>query len=351
MASLSFSIMALYLFAEWLEQETNPWLYTAMCMAASLAVLVKLPAVVIGLPLFYMAWEKHRAGLLLKRKLWTFVVLSLIFPFAWYSHAYLISISNFPYSFFGGAGLKLISLDRYVNILHITVTSSLTPIVSAAMLVGIILPPSGKLGRVFHWWLLAIILFVVFAGLGNNRHQWYQLPIVPVAAAFAGLTCDSALRKFVKPTDSKVVFISACLTFFVALAYLSYIYVQPLYKPWAIPALSAGIELDRIAAPDALVIAANNGDSTAIYYSRRKGWHFPQGSMLWLPWPANSRQAIDEFEQLRAQGGSYLIFTNSTFYLLSGEYIDFQKHLDSQYQRVRDTDEYIIFDLAGTRTG
>jgi hypothetical protein len=350
MASLSFSIMALYLFAEWLEQEKKRWLYAAMCMAASLAILVKLPAIIIGLPLLYMAWEKYRARLLLRRELWTFAALSLIPPLAWYSHAYLISISNFPYSFFGGAGLKLISLNGYMSILQTTVTSSLTPIVSAAMLVGIILPASGKLGRVFHWWLLAIILFVLIAGLGNNRHPWYQLPIVPVAAAFAGLTCDFVVRMFVKPTDSIAVFISACLTFFAALAYLSYTYVQPLYKPWAIPALNAGIELDRIAPAHALVIAANNGDSTAIYYSRRKGWHFPQGSMLWLPWPADGRKTIEELENLRAEGGRYLVFTESTFYLLSGKYRDFQQHLDSLYGRVRDTDEYIIFDLAGPRT-
>jgi hypothetical protein len=135
------------------------------------------------------------------------------------------------------------------------------------------------------------------------------------------------------------------------LAFLSYVYVQPLYQSWGIPSLNAGIELDRIARPDALVIAADDGNPTTMYYSKRKGWHFPQGSVLRLPWPADSQHAINELETLRAEGGSYLVLTKSTFYLLSGKYIDFQKHLDSQYRRVRDTDEYIIFDLAGTRTG
>jgi hypothetical protein len=127
-------------------------------------------------------------------------------------------------------------------------------------------------------------------------------------------------------------------------------YIRPLYKPWSIPSLNAGIELDRIAPPDAFVISAEDGNPTIIYYSRRKGWHFPQESNLSLPWPGDSPQAINELEKLRAEGGSYLIFTNSTFYLLSGQYRDFQKHLDSLYRRVRDTDEYIIFDLAGQRT-
>ncbi len=349
MASLSFSIMALCLFAEWLEQEKNSWLYAAMCTATSLAILVKLPAIVIGVPLLYMAWEKYGAGLVFRRELWAFAVLSLILPLAWYSHAYLISISTPPYFFFGAAGLKLVSLDRYLNILHVTATSSLTPIVSAAMLGGIILPSGGRFARVFYWWLLAIILFVLIAGLGN-RHQWYQLPIVPVAAAFAGLACDFVLRRFLKPTGSKLALVSASVTFFIALAYLSYIYIRPLYTPWSIPSLNAGIELNRIAPPDALVLAADDGDAATLYYSRRKGWHFPQGRNLLLPWPADGQQAINQLEELRAEGGSYLILTKPSFYLLSGQYRDFRKHLDSQYRRGRDTDEYIIFDLAGVRS-
>lgn len=346
MASLSLSIMALYLFTEWLEQERNPWLFAGTCVAISLAILVKLPAIIIGLPFLYMAWERHSVGLFRRRELWALALLSLIGPLVWYSHAYLISISTPPYFFFGGRGLKLVSLANYMNILHLTVTSSLTPLVSAAMLVGIVLPTPGKFRRVFHWWLLAIILWVFLAGRGN-RHQWYQLPLVPVAAAFAGGALDFAFQHL-KHGAKPLLFILGCI-FFVALSYLSYYYVKPLYRPWGIPSLHAGSELDHLASPDALVMAANNGDPTPLYYSRRRGWHFPQASNLpWLwPWPAKGREVINELEHLRAEGGSYLILTQYTFYLLWGEYSEFQKHLDSAYRRIRDTDEYIIFDLTG----
>jgi hypothetical protein len=346
MASLSLSIMALYLFAEWLEQERNLWLFAGTCAATSLAILVKLPAIIIALPFLYMAWERHGARLFRTRGLWALAALSLLCPLIWYAHAYLISISIPPYFFFGGRGLKLVSLDRYMKILHLTVTSSLTPLVSAAMLVGIVLRPPGKFSRVFHWWLLAIILWVFFAGRGN-RHQWYQLPLVPVAAVFAGSALDFALRRL-KPSSKPLLFILGCV-FFATLSYLSYHYVKPLYRPWGIPSLHAGSELDRLASPNVLVMAANNGDPTPLYYSRRRGWHFPQASNLpWpWPWPTDGREAINELEHLRAEGGSYLILTKYTFYLLGGKYSEFQKHLDSLYQRVRDTDEYIIFDLTG----
>src|SRR3989442_6005443 len=62
MTSLSFSIIALYFFSEWLNrQTTKSKLFVAAIAATSLAILVKLPAIIIGLPLIYMAWQEYRA--------------------------------------------------------------------------------------------------------------------------------------------------------------------------------------------------------------------------------------------------------------------------------------------------
>ena len=33
-----------------------------------------------------------------------------------------------------------------------------------------------------------MIVFIIIVGYGN-RHRWYQLPLVPIAAAFAGAGC------------------------------------------------------------------------------------------------------------------------------------------------------------------
>jgi hypothetical protein len=97
MASLSLCIAALYLFAEWLECERAPWLVTVVCLVMSLAILVKLPAVIIGLPLLYMAWKKYGARCVVRRELWAFTALSLFLPLVWYVHAYYLSVRHFPY--------------------------------------------------------------------------------------------------------------------------------------------------------------------------------------------------------------------------------------------------------------
>jgi 4-amino-4-deoxy-L-arabinose transferase-like glycosyltransferase len=345
MTSLNFAIIALYLFSEWLDQKNDFALFLGASLATGLAILVKAPAIIIGLPLLYMAWEEHGMHFVFRPKLWVFAAFSLAFPAAWYFHAYLVSMSNPPYHFTGGDGLKIEDLRWYLSVVREIVTESLTPIAAAGMLVGVFLPSPAKYGRIFHWWLGAICLFVVIAGYGN-RHPWYQLPLVPVAAAFTGIAFDFALRRLKAITESKTTELLAAATLFVALIFVSYAYAKPLYAPWAMPSWKAGHEINRITPPAALVVFSVDGDSSAIYYSKRKGWHALDDSN-WGP-PLDSELAIRDLEKLRKRGATYLVFTQYTAWWLQ-DYTDFRKYLESRYRRVRDTGDYMIFDLADGR--
>jgi 4-amino-4-deoxy-L-arabinose transferase-like glycosyltransferase len=346
MATLSFSIMALYLFGVWLERQPRATLFIAMSLATCLALLIKLPSILIGIPMLYMAWEKYGARCVLRRELWAFAACSLVGPLAWYIHAYSISLSHVPYHFFGSGGIAIESLDWYVGILYRTVTTGLTPLVVVAMLVGIFVPPRVPFGRVFHWWLLAIIVFTVAVGPGN-RHPWYQLPMAPVAAALAGMGYDFAMHRWTALTRSKTLpIVSTCL-FFAVLTYLSYIYVTPLYAhqhPWM---WSLGRELDRSTPPEVLVIIADYGDPRVIYYSKRKGWHFLQDGLLKRN-PHNTQEAITVLEKLRGEGASYLAFTPHTFWWFE-YYQGFRGYLEARYRRVRETTEYVIFDITTSK--
>jgi 4-amino-4-deoxy-L-arabinose transferase-like glycosyltransferase len=345
MASLSLSILALYLFVEWIDRGNDSGLFAAAVVATSLAILVKLPAVIVGLPLLYIAWEAYGARIVQKREIWAFAALSLVAPLAWYVHAYLIRTAHVPHHFFGEGGIEVLNLGSYVSILWTTVTSSLTPVIAVGMIVGLFLPARGRHGLVFHWWLVAIIVFTVIAGRGS-LHQWYQLPLVPVAAAFAGAACELGLRKLAKVSGS-VAGVEACSVVFGVLACFSYIYAVPLYVPWGLPSWRAGTELSRMTPPGALVIVADNGDPTALYYSRRKGWHFLDRDGVWWGPPASSRQAIRNLEKLRDEGATYLVFTQYTEWWLD-YYAEFREHLDSAYRRVRQTSDYVIFELSAT---
>jgi hypothetical protein len=346
MATLSLSIMALYLFAEWLERQPHTPLFIAVSLATCLALLVKLPSILIGTPMLYMACEKYGARWVRQRELWAFAAFALAGPLVWYTHAYSISISHAPYHFFGSGGITIESLDWYMGVFYRTVATGLTPIVVVAMLVGIMVPPRVQFGKVFHWWLLANLMFMVVVGEGN-RHPWYQLPMAPVAAALAGMGYDFTVRRSTALMRSKTLLTLLSCLFFAALAAFSYMAVAPLYAHQRPELWSVGRELNRITPPDALVIVADDGDPRAIYYSQRKGWHFLQDGYL-KDHPRNTQEAITIIEQLRGEGASYLAFAQNIVKYFDA-YEGLREYLDVRYQRIRETTEYVIFDITTSK--
>ena len=344
MASLSLSLVALSLFATWLERAPHAPLFLATSLVTSLAILVKLPALLIGVPLLAMALGKYGMRAVYQRELVALAALALSAPLAWYTHAYHISVTYPPYHFFGTGVLDLAEVGWYVEIVHRLVTSSLTPLVSAAMLVGLFVPARTAYAWVFHWWLLALLVFVILAGWGNHEHDWYQLPLVPVAAALTGVACEWGFQRVSQRAGATLARISASMLV-VGLAMVSYICLAPHYEPKRLAWWQAGLELNRITTPDALVLIADDGDPTALYYSQRHGWHFLQN--FGIP-PVDSEQAIGELERRQMEGASCLVFTANTFWWLE-RYAAFRAHLEVHYRRVRETEAYLIFDLREVR--
>jgi 4-amino-4-deoxy-L-arabinose transferase-like glycosyltransferase len=342
MTSLGLSIIALYLFSEWLDRSNNRSLLLAAAAATALAIFVKAPAAIVGLPLAYMAWEQYRWKFIFEPRVWLFGCLSILFGIAWYAHAYYITLSYPPYQFAGSDGVSLERLHFYTAVARRLVGSSLTPFVAAGMLAGLFLPPPTKYGRMFYWWLAAAGLFIIIVGFGN-RHPWYQPHVVPVAAAFAGRAFDFVLRRIRGLTESRTAELFAAATVFVAVTLASYIYVKPLYNPWGIPLWKAGREIDSIAPSKAHVIFVADGDSSKIYYSKRKGWHAFDDRDWGVP--LDSEQAIIGLENLRNRGATHLVFNQYTLWWLD-YYKEFGDYIDSHYRRIRETADFLIFGLA-----
>ena len=73
--SLSFAIIGLYFFVRWIDRERSTCLLAA-AVATSLAILIKLPNIIIGVPLFYLAWEKFGWRFIRQPSLWVFGALA-----------------------------------------------------------------------------------------------------------------------------------------------------------------------------------------------------------------------------------------------------------------------------------
>ena len=91
-----------------------------------------------------------------------------------------------------------------------------------------------------------MILFVIVVGYGN-RHPWYQLPFVPICAAFAGNFCGMAQR-----TMPRRRFVPAAIALTIIFGSLVYPALKLFYRESASDLRDLGLELKRSTPPDRL---------------------------------------------------------------------------------------------------
>ena len=352
--SLSLAIAGIYFFLRWIEEEKFRWLVTSAVLV-SVALLIKLPTAIVGAPLFYLALSQGTAvykppikngGLetaapwkrIVRWELWFFAAITLVPSAIWYWHAHRIAERFYPHHFFGAGGFQIMSFAWYWQILRQTAFSSLTLSLFALALIGALLAPRGKTTRLFHWWLAATVLFIFFVGYGN-RHQWYQLPLVPIAAVFAGCACAWIARCGLSRSLRVVGSFLLVGSFLVS----SYFCLQPFYRPAAAPLRDLGLELNEATTPHSLIIAATDGDPTVFYYAHRKGWHFLEDG-IYQGNPLDSAQIIANLEKLRSRGATHLVFYAGTQWWLD-YYREFAEHLATGATLVEATPEFTIYKL------
>jgi Dolichyl-phosphate-mannose-protein mannosyltransferase len=363
--SLSLAIIGLYFFLRWVEEDRFRWLAWSAVLV-SLALLIKLPTAIIGAPLLYLMMNRGRfssqggalskppsgnadggleaaapwwRNLFARWELWFFAAVALVPSAIWYWHAHRTALEFYPYHFFGAGGFRIMSLAWYWEIVRQTVFSSLTLVLFVLALLGAVVALRGKYSRLFHWWLGGMLLFVVVAGYGN-RHQWYQLPLVPIAAALAGVACAWLVSS---ARISRPVLALGAVLLAVSFAVSSYFCIQPLYRPAAASLRNLGLELDEATTANALIIAATDGDPTIFYYAHRKGWHF-LGDGVYDGNPLDSAQIIANLEKLRSRGATHLVFYAGTQWWLD-YYSEFAEHLANTTTLVEQTREFTIYKL------
>jgi len=349
--SLSLGIIGLYFFLRWLRDLKMTPFYLA-AIAISLSILIKVTSIVIAAPILYLvvaegadlgsAQAPYVWGSRSRRQrlqLAAFGAIAVLPSVAWYWHARQIAERFYPYHFFGAGGVRLESFSWYWDIAQQTTTSSLTPILAILALIGLFVAPRGKFGCLFDWWLAAMVLFVLAVGYGN-RHPWYQLPLVPITAAFAGAGCAF----FESKISSRVAVVALSILLAGSFAILAFLYVRPLYESSAAQLRDAGLELNKLTAGDALIVAVDGGNPTIFYYAKRKGWHFLEQNGIYDGNPKNSQQAIADLERLRRQGATHFVFTTPRFWWLES-YPELTQHLNETATPLETTPEFKIYKL------
>jgi 4-amino-4-deoxy-L-arabinose transferase-like glycosyltransferase len=350
--SLSLAIIGVYFFLRWVEEDRFGWLVWSAVLV-SLALLIKLPTAIVGAPILYLAYrrdmlphvpdvQKHvppAQNIFARWELWFFAAVTLIPSAIWYWHAHRIAEQFYPHHFFGAGGFRIMGFTWYWEIARQTAFSSLTLVLFTLAIIGAIVGWRGKYTRLFHWWAAVMLLFVVLVGYGN-RHQWYQLPLVPIAAVFAG--CASAWVA-ARSGFSRTLLAVGAVLLIASFAVSSFYCTQPLVRPASASLRNLGLELNEATTPGALVIAATDGDPTVFYYAHRKGWHF-LGDGVYDGNPLDSAQIIANLEKLRGRGATHLVFYAGTQWWLD-YYKEFAEHLAKTATLVEQTPEFTIYRL------
>lgn len=189
---LFFSVSMLYFFTRWLDSDR--WLFLILASgSAALAFLVKLPALYLTGPLLFLAWNKHGNRIFLQYKLYLFAAIALIPPWMWYSH-----MADLRMQAHGGENIwlandKLASLQIltdykfYKLIFGTRLVEKMFAFTAFPLLVlGMFKKPDHKENYVFHIWFACVCVYFLIAAKGNQVHEYYQVPIIPVGSIFIG---------------------------------------------------------------------------------------------------------------------------------------------------------------------
>ncbi len=338
-----FSITMLYFFSEWIDKE-GWWRFALMTLCATLAFLIKLPTICLGLPLLYLCLKKYKLNVLTQWKLWLFVVLSLILTFLWYKHSKYVGsidgivLNTLSVSFYIKYSVYfLTNLPFYEKVFYAEVfEKDLIYIGGLFLVLGIIFTIKKKEFRYIHYWLLAIIIYFFLAAKEVEWHTYYTMPIIVPASIFIGYAISNSLKLITayKVTGIKKVALQALfVVMVVSLPFISYHKITGRYKAKRLekdyPVQIAGKIVDGIALKDDRVIGCIWGGPELLYYSNRRGWVMDSNEC-----------SIEYIETFRQQGADYFVTTKQD--IIGSSVLDYLK---DKYEVIRATNEYLIVKL------
>jgi len=276
------SVYSIYFFSEWVDIGSVKTLIVS-CLFTSLAILMKLPTLYIGLPLFYLAWQKYRIKLFTKPVLYIFAFSLLIPVILWYYHAHQLLLNNgvsFGIWSFGtskwGTFDLLIKPSFYNDLFLKSIAERhLTFAGFILLIIGIFIKRKSKLEKVFDYWLIAVLFYFFIVSQGNIAQEYYQLPLILPASVFIGKVFSEFLGRNLKESFSmskiKSSFAILCLVLIVVLSYLRVSRTMG-GETWGSSVFKIAETVKSITNKNDMIITVCDGNPVYLYHCDRKGW-------------------------------------------------------------------------------
>lgn len=299
-------IAGIYFFSRWMASDKKrDFLLSAGFI--SLACLLDITSLYIGLPLLYIGWQKYGRILMSQRSLWLFSLIVLIPVALWYFHAHKIAVqygNSVIREYVEGKWINLeliFSLPFWQQVLLKNLAGSfLTWGGFLVFIAGLFLKRKTPNEKTFDFWLMALLIYIIIAAKGNYMNEYSQLPIILPAVVYMGKVYARYFTKESKIAASLLLLCLVSILIFSETRYYSYIQHEDKESS---AELKLAERVKELTEEGALIITADRtGDPTILYLSHRKGWRTQVSSI------------DDTFIGERVKkGAKYLVGNHSSF--------------------------------------
>ncbi len=307
--SAALALLSLLLLDLSLAPEATRWsLWLASAAAMALGALIKLPAVVYGLPMVALTWERRRSGALRDLRYWLFVPIALGPALIWYSHARALQEQYGIHYFNLGESLGSLLADwtsaRFYRRVFVRQLFDVyaCPLISAVA-VGSLLWKGRRMPAWIPTMAAAALVFLFLGGWVAAWHNSYGAMAAPPLALAAGWGAQELLARVCRPGLRAGLAAALCV---VAAAYGLHRSRRWLERPEEAPLFEAARRpLDERLPGRRPLVVVSDGDPKALWYLDRKGFVLSEkiGDWLRLAHPEHSRAVlVDKARAQRASG-------------------------------------------------
>ena len=329
-----FFIGALYFMYLWSLGDKDKFFWLS-AIFAMMAMLSKIQAFCICIPLLAMIWQRQYLSFLFKARSWAYLLIVLVPSILWYMHArHVHQIYSptedyvFQVSYWFRPSL-FISPKYLIKVFEHGWMQMLTPVGFTLFLFGLFLKDKSQ-QRIILWaWLVGTVVYMIVfcTHMGDPYYNLLFLPITSIFAARAVVWIWQYASGGTIFSNNRFARIMGIVLLLILIGrYAAYAYTVPRgYRH--IPVLAKTIK-QMTDKNDLLITSLPDGHATH-YYSERKGWSFG------LPGndPEKTKEAIARIEELQQKGAKYFVSVCEDFLEQSAE---FQHYLRNRYVLVKE---------------
>jgi hypothetical protein len=303
-----------------------------------------------------MGWLFKGKQILFEKRVYFFTFLTTLPAFIWSFHAKnvnsLYPINNYSRNFDLSNWIDFSTLLNYAFYKNIFTWASgmiFTPIGFTLLLIGLFIRIDKKGDSILNSWLIGVLIFDLIFHVHAYTHEYYHLPILPVAAIIIGKAWwflfenekspISSVNFSLKPFKLFVYFV----LFFMILGYGNSAFkINPMF--YQIKEKAAF--LNRHAKETDQIISTS---WAVMYYTHKKGWHFnynpqrPERQYTFLFEDGKVRPINQIVEKLREQGAVFFLEPNADKLFQNKRFADY---LSKNYEKIENpATNSILFNL------